>query len=527
MPTARRIGRAGALLPVLWAVILSAASYASAADQPILLTATRGAAATFHPRDNYQPTNVSFAVGGDVLSVGIATVQFLPAESAVVARCETKHSGGRHTASVKATLAGKQQATLDTVLTDDRPTACFLATGPGRRDGRFVLFLAGVDRMLYRNAGQLAIASPPPGKDFRVASRQIVFQKRSGQHGLVLTAPGITKANPIRIEPGRTGMWVSVPVAAAKGKPLRVTVSGFTGDALIAMENASGAGPDAAATPIVSSVSAAAPAGPSKPPAAKATAEARPIGRWEFLTGTDRAFAPLLADQREAQVTAGIKFGSAYLDANIGGDVVIAEKSWSPSTRLTFSARGLYTMRLDLCEQGKPVINSDYIGGAAVGYRRGRDQFELFAFHQSSHLGDEILEPESGPRRRERITYSREAVRFLWARQLQEDLRFYLGPTFDLCGTPSDIGQALTLQAGAEWWFSLWNEDFFLAGDLQSRQANDFGLSFTGQTGWMLAGRANRHRPRLFFEFFTGHSNMGQYWDERENTFMLGFGYNF
>ena len=39
--------------------------------------------------------------------------------------------------------------------------------------------------------------------------------------------------------------------------------------------------------------------------------------------------------------------------------------------------------------------------------------------------------------------------------------------------------------------------------------------------------KKNRHRPRLFLEFFNAFSNMGQFYRDRETYIMLGLGYDF
>ena len=267
--------------------------------------------------------------------------------------------------------------------------------------------------------------------------------------------------------------------------------------------------------------------GDTKPETARPQRQQRPAsGGWEFWTGTDRAFKPLLADQREASARLGFMYGrhaQKLLDAAIGGDLVIADRRFDANRRLTVSGRGLFTVRLNTCESSAPVLNSDYFGGVAVGYRTGDDEFELYVFHQSAHLGDEIL--ENGERRR--IDYSRESVRLLWSHRFGP-VRVYGGPTVNVRAWPSDIAGKVTLQAGSEFRFNACGRPMYLAADLQSRQENGWDVNFTGQYGIELGDpKKLKNLPRIFVEIFNGFSNMGQYYDDRESSVMLGMGYNF
>ncbi|MCD6365526.1 MAG: DUF1207 domain-containing protein, partial [Planctomycetes bacterium] len=249
--------------------------------------------------------------------------------------------------------------------------------------------------------------------------------------------------------------------------------------------------------------------------------------QWLTWTGGDRAFKPLLADPREASARVQLLYerhGATFFDAQIGGDIVMAQRSFSSGGRLTVSGRGLFNIRLKMGEESTPMQNSDYFGGVATALRRRDDEFELYLFHQSAHLGDEPL--EAG--RRSRINYSREAVRFLWARQ-QGPVRFYGGPTVNVNSEIREIRYRTTVQAGAEYRFRLRQRSMYVATDIQVHEENDWAANFVAQIGIELVDPETRpsRRPRIFVEFFNGFSSMGQFFRNRETYIMLGLGYNF
>ncbi len=365
-----------------------------------------------------------------------------------------------------------------------------------------------------------------------LTSGALAVQDASSQHGLTVSGDG----EPMRVTVRGTKAGFELQLVPPSANA-NITVRGFRGDALLAMEQASPAG-DLQQTPSVTGVAELTPAPQSPRPqaaagapdevAAPARRERRRTG-WLYFTGADRAFKPLRADPREAAARIMYMYNCAesdnLMDAVLGGDLVLAEYNWADARRLTISARGLFTARLNTCESSFPLLNSDYFGGVAVGYRDGDDELEAFLFHESSHLGDEILEEG----RRERIDFSREAIRLLWSHRFGK-LRVYGGPTWSFRAYPeSDVENTVVLQAGAEWLFKVSGVPMYAAGNAASRQWNDWDVNFTGQVGVLLGDKEDHPngRPRVFLEYFNGFSNMGQFWDEREQTIGVGLGYNF
>jgi hypothetical protein len=246
-----------------------------------------------------------------------------------------------------------------------------------------------------------------------------------------------------------------------------------------------------------------------------------------FFSDKGRVFSPLLADPREAQFHLGFmretKTDAMLMDMSFGGDLGFLRYDVSASENLSITIRGLMTARFEFLSESFDLLNVDFVGGPAWGYRYGNNSFELFFYHQSSHLGDETLECGE----RQRIDYSREALRVLWSHHF-DLLRLYGGPTINFRSDPNSLQGRLSLQLGAERTFLVWGERLYGAVDLQSKQENDWYVNLSVQFGLDIgAPEETVNRQRLFLEFFQGFSNMGQFHNEREFYIMFGIAYNF
>ncbi|MFH1138609.1 MAG: DUF1207 domain-containing protein [Pseudomonadota bacterium] len=247
--------------------------------------------------------------------------------------------------------------------------------------------------------------------------------------------------------------------------------------------------------------------------------------RLEFFPDRGRAFQPLEADPREARFRLGFMTnkGDVYEDLGLGGDLGLLWAGLPDGGEITLTARGLFTARFDVFSESFDLRNTDFIGGAAAGWSGENNSLELFVYHQSSHLGDEILERGE----QKRIDYSRETARFLWSYS-RDIFRFYAGPAYTFHGWPEKIRDKLDLQAGGACRFSLWKLNLFVAGDAQALGAHDFFVNTTGQAGVYLgATDKTSNRQWIFFEIFQGHSAMGQFFDQWESYQMIGVGYQF
>lgn len=255
--------------------------------------------------------------------------------------------------------------------------------------------------------------------------------------------------------------------------------------------------------------------------------EAIPDTEWILFSSRGRVFQPLLADPREALFRLSFLYEGRDqrwdTDITFGGDLGLLWARLPSNRSLSLTVRGLVSSRFDAFSESFNLLNIDFLGGLALGYAATPNSFEFLVFHQSSHLGDEILDHHLDSR----IDYGKEEARFLYARDCRGG-RIYGGLSFTIHALPEDIEHALTLQGGIEDAFQVWKLGMFVALDLQSRQENDWTLNVAAKWGvWLGNPRKVRNRQWAFLSFFNGFSNMGQFYDVRETFGMLGIGYRF
>ncbi len=391
---------------------------------------------------------------------------------------------------------------------------------------RHRLVCHGADRVVVRDGSHVVVLTTGNVDDDTTAMTDcLVLQNSRTQSGLRLCTAS-RQALSVSFGDG------TVEVAAAGTDGSRVlSHDGFRGDALLALEAARPAHATVAAAPAVDASSNETPPRLTMAtPGSDARRSAREVddGRRESIFGLfdddRRAFRPLRADPREAALRLGILYDNhsdTMFDFGIGGDLGLYRREVRGGN-LTLSGRGQIVSRFQFNSESFDLLNTDFIGGAALGWTRGVHEMELYFYHVSSHLGDEKLDFGE----RDRVNYARESIRFLYSRQLGR-WRLYGGPTITLSGDDVATENRVTLQLGTEVDFRLWDLPMYAGLDLQGRQTHDFRPNVTTVLGLKL-GNPARHDPvRLYLEFFDGYSNMGQYFDERERYIMGGLGYDF
>lgn len=244
--------------------------------------------------------------------------------------------------------------------------------------------------------------------------------------------------------------------------------------------------------------------------------------QWEGWPDEARAFDPLRADPREAGVRlAYLRNHQPYAELGLGGDVGLIAANFDNEDRLTLSGRLLAASRFESGSGAFDLLNIDYIGGFALGYARADTGLELSVFHQSSHLGDEMMYP---PARRSMIRYHYEALRLLADHTLWQHLRLYGGGAVRLQSEPEYLDGHWGLQAGCEWTGQCWGIEYYAALDAQWREMDAWEQDLTGQMGVFVgAEKGGTHHKRLFVEYHDGLSTMGQFYLEKEHYMVIGF----
>ncbi len=272
---------------------------------------------------------------------------------------------------------------------------------------------------------------------------------------------------------------------------------------------------------------AAPPAAAGEAPADGADPEDGPPGAWALFSHRPRAFEALRADPREALFRVGAlqeQGAGWHLDLGWGGDLPILHGEPSGG-HLSLTARGLFSGRFAGDSPSFDLLDTDFLGGVALGYRWGRWAAEAFLRHVSSHLGDEPLDRGDLRRRDE----AEESLRLLVSAALGTG-RALLGAETVLHSEDPARADAVTLRLGLEWDCTLLQHACFVATELRALQRPGWTGRAVLRAGLALARPGPRGEPcrqHFVVEAFVGPSDLGQRWDQRERYLFSGLSYEF
>ncbi|HSA55490.1 MAG TPA: DUF1207 domain-containing protein [Gemmatimonadaceae bacterium] len=256
-------------------------------------------------------------------------------------------------------------------------------------------------------------------------------------------------------------------------------------------------------------------------------------------------FCPLLADPKAAQsFVSYLREGSdagtpdtSIQIASVGLGDSFGLGRWGgsrPGDGSQLSLMGAIFAQFDLGTASYDLLNSDYVIGLANTVRRGWFSTRLRLYHQSSHLGDELLLREGGAAL-ERENLSFESLELL----LSADgglLRLYGGGEYLFRRAPDDL-ERYVARGGAELrpagrvlsLGGLGGFRFVAATDLKASQEQDWDPSVSARAGFEYdragPGDTQARRWRLLFEYYRGPSPYGQFF--RENVEHIGVGLHF
>ncbi|HEU5319749.1 MAG TPA: DUF1207 domain-containing protein [Methylomirabilota bacterium] len=243
-------------------------------------------------------------------------------------------------------------------------------------------------------------------------------------------------------------------------------------------------------------------------------------------------FAPLLADPRWPHFSVSYRHllgegpGSDDMTAvSLGGDVPLYRPTWPGGAQWDLGLQAAVFAVFDLDADSKDLLNADYLLGGRLAYRDGAFSALLRLYHQSSHVGDELLLHT----RLERVNLSYEAVDAKLSWDLPLGFRLYGGGSVLFSQEPRDL-DPWSFQAGAEFR----SPRAFGGGRLRPVAALD--LKGLEENGWrpdlslragvqldsvQLLGRS----LQLLLEYFEGHAPDGQFFKRELEYF--GFGVHF
>jgi hypothetical protein len=251
----------------------------------------------------------------------------------------------------------------------------------------------------------------------------------------------------------------------------------------------------------------------------------RRVSWFEWERG--RVVSPVIADPREARFRFGLLVdgsGELFEDIAWGGDLPFLDLTLADGSRLAVSGRGVMTARFDAISESFDLQNVDFIGGMALAYCRASWGLELLAVHQSSHLGDELMEQG-----RSRVDFGQERLRLLGDWRPVAGFRVYGGGSVVAHAWPRSYTGRTVLQAGTELEHRIfWRLPWFAAFDASAVVSKPGFGGVSVQTGIGLGNRDREiRRQSLFLEFYHGTSPMGQFYREVETYGLLGVGYEF
>ena len=269
------------------------------------------------------------------------------------------------------------------------------------------------------------------------------------------------------------------------------------------------------------------------PAAPAAAAESPAVG---FLP-TGHLFRALIADPRWPHFSASYRYytstpGSKNVAAVSFGETLplyrdhIGEKGewgqWETGVQ-----GGVFSI-FDLDSQSFDLINTDFFAAGFVGYRFGDFSALGRIFHQSSHLGDELLLRETRPNR---VNLSYEGLDAKFSYGLPLGLRAYGGGGYLIDVDPSTLGRGLA-QAGAEFkspWALGQGRLRPIAGiDFQFREENNWHADLSLRAGVQFENVSVLNRNlQILVEYFKGRSFDGQFFTQPVEYLGIGAHFNF
>jgi hypothetical protein len=252
-------------------------------------------------------------------------------------------------------------------------------------------------------------------------------------------------------------------------------------------------------------------------------------------------FCPLVADPKAMLSFLSYLVEDKSVDSidNVGS-VGISDSfglaRWGASERddgVQLSLEGAIFAQFDLGTSSYDLINADYLVAVPLTMRLGNVSARLRAYHQSSHLGDELLINRGESLERENISF--EAADFILSIDAAA-LRLYGGGEYIFHRLPKDL-QHYVAHGGAEFrpatellrWGRIGFLRFIAAVDLKASQQQDYDPSVSLRAGFEInrpfSGELPARSWSILFESYRGPSPYGQFF--RQKIQYIGVGAHF
>lgn len=252
-------------------------------------------------------------------------------------------------------------------------------------------------------------------------------------------------------------------------------------------------------------------------------------------------FCPLLADPKGQR-----SFVSYLHESNDDGDMNIGSVGITdsfgllrfggskPGDGFQISISGSVFAQFDLDISSYDLLNADYVIGLPITFRSGAFSTRLRLYHQSSHLGDELLLREDNP------DFERENISFESAEVIISldggPFRVYGGGEYLLRRDPPDLERSV-VHGGIELrpakrlasFGTVAGMRFVFGGDVKISEQQDWKPAFSVRTGLEFDRPRDTEPPGrrwgLLLEAYDGPSPYGQFF--RRDVRQLGAGIHF
>ncbi len=247
-------------------------------------------------------------------------------------------------------------------------------------------------------------------------------------------------------------------------------------------------------------------------------------------------FFPLIAAPKEARTfisqykmksnfpnatnVASVAYGGHY------GLYRLSEPSGREIWQVSFTAALFAQFNLD--QPSDDLVNADYTFGFTLTHRHGDISSRLRIYHQSSHLGDEVLLNHSLPIEWRDINF--EALEALIAYDWNQ-WRFYGGGEYIVRQAEGTSMDPPMVRTGIEYRgrdLSGRNMRFVGGLDLASRQELDWSVDTSFKAGFELGGREPEGRNlRVLLGIYNGYIPYGQFYTEKATSYGLELALSF
>lgn len=255
-----------------------------------------------------------------------------------------------------------------------------------------------------------------------------------------------------------------------------------------------------------------------------ASARAEP----DVFPRSGQLYAPQLADPRETQLTVGyyrLK-GQDTSDVALGHSWGMAR--WGQDLKVQWDVDAMAVSRFKLAGSVNEFQTVDFIGALPLELRYRNASARIGLFHQSSHLGDDLIRRTGSVGFR----YSIDGLRGALAYDIFKWLRGYVDGTYLLHTVPAPqrgcVGFGAELRSAPIFHISTdLPVTAYAAWDLESHGHVHWNIDSSLQTGLRLRFRNESRSMRLFWEYFDGHSPYGEFFFAREHYSELGLAFDF